>query len=173
MQKDFLPPLPTGISERKMFFRAVWFCLFGGSFPFGNTDTVTIEFSGGKYYFNARTSNARSLNRVHRWPTKIVANPDVGYTDGQVIFVAPSSALATTGFRDATADPTGVGPLILVPPGTWVAVRDVPAQTTVATGPGTGRTVWNGPQWPLPTADDPDADNVYWYFLSAYPSCVN
>lgn len=58
MGDNYKPPLPTGNSPVAMFARAVWFRLFGGEFPFGDTDTVKVDYTGGKYYFKTKLANS-------------------------------------------------------------------------------------------------------------------
>lgn len=53
--KDAKPQLPTGNSPRMFFMRCVWFALWGGRFPFANSDTVTVEFKNGHYSFKSKS----------------------------------------------------------------------------------------------------------------------
>jgi hypothetical protein len=54
--KDARPQLPSGKSPRMFFARCVWWALWGGRFPFANSDTVTVEYTAGHYYFKAKPS---------------------------------------------------------------------------------------------------------------------
>lgn len=56
MGDGYIPQLPTGTSRVMMFARAVWFRLFGGEFPFGDTPTVRVEYVASKYFFHAQFS---------------------------------------------------------------------------------------------------------------------
>ena len=56
MGKDARPQLPSGESPRMFFARCVWRCIWGGRFPFRDTDTVKVDNSGGFYSFNAKTA---------------------------------------------------------------------------------------------------------------------
>lgn len=90
-------------------------------------------------------------------PIELPVAPYPAYPEGNIINIQATHAIVTTGIRDA-ADPTG--PLIKSKAGLWVAMQDVPAQSTVS-----GNAVYNLPQFPLPTPDDYDDDTNFWYFL--------
>ena len=79
------------------------------------------------------------------------------YDEGSVIHIQPTHALVTTGIRDA-ANPSGG--LVKSKSGMWVAIRDVPPQTTVS-----GNPVWNLPQWPMPNLLNYDDPLNFWLFL--------
>jgi hypothetical protein len=96
-------------------------------------------------------------------------DPTLTYSAGKAAYVSPQSALATTGLMDLVA-----GVVTTVAPGTWLCVKNVPAQTTVA-----GVVKYNVPQ-PVPQLGAPagsplkgDADNanLFWIPLRTGGGC--
>lgn len=93
-----------------------------------------------------------------------------------VVYISPNNPLVTSGLYDIVS-----GETITAIAGLWVAVQDVPAQTTITVS-GSSVTAYNMPQLPYPGAGgtpsshpymgDLDGVNVFWAFISQAPVCV-
>lgn len=139
-----------------MFFaRCVWWCIWGGRFPFANTDTVTYEYTNGHYLFKTKPSRA-GFTGWH-FESTIEVDDTRRYPAQTVIHIQPTNALVTTGIRDA-ANPTG--PLVTACAGYWVATQAVPAKKSVS-----GNDVWNLPQYPYPVPTNMDDPANFWIYL--------
>jgi hypothetical protein len=147
MFKDGVPELPGGDGRLSFFKRCVWWAIWGGRFPFGNTDTVKIENIGGKYYFTA--NRVPSAPSGILWPPKIY-DVTAGYAQGQAVWVQAADTLTTTG-----ATYPGTGLTALSKAGLWIAIKAAPAGYF--------------PVAPYPSPDDPTASTMYWlYFGNLY-----
>ena len=50
MSRTYRPPRPEGESDEARYHQAVWDTLWGGKFPFKDTDTVRVDASPGSGY---------------------------------------------------------------------------------------------------------------------------
>ena len=167
MFKDGVPELPGGDGRLSFFKRCVWWAIWGGRFPFGNTDTVKIEHIGGKYYFTA--GKAAAVSAAGLWPwmhdTHRELDPTLKYTKGKCAYVSPENPLCTVGLTDLDTHEN-----VKATAGIWLALQDVPAKT------GAG---YNVPQDPMPSiggtvsgtplTGDADAAESYWILVK--PTC--
>lgn len=64
---SYKPLRPFGSGESWMFFKAVWDFLWGGKFPFKNTDTVKVEWDGTNYSFKAAPPKEGSGSNENVW----------------------------------------------------------------------------------------------------------
>lgn len=139
-----------------MFFaRCVWFALWGGKFPFANSNTVQFSYTNG--FYSAEAKPAKSGLLGWHFENKIEADNTRGYPAQTVIHIQPTDALVTTGIRDA-ANPSGG--LVTSCAGFWVSTQFVPSKTVVS-----GNDVWNLPQWPMPVPTNFDDPANYWIYL--------
>lgn len=104
--KDAKPQLPSGTSPRMFFMRCVWFALWGGRFPFGDTDTVKVDYIGGKYYFKIKPA---TINRTGSFRGEYDQTKSYGAGDTFKISTALTIAGATIaagyyGVRPAAPD---------------------------------------------------------------------
>lgn len=155
MSKDARPQLPSGNSPRMFFARCLWWCIWGGRFPFRDTDTVKVDNSGGFYSFTAKTSR-QGISGWH-FESKIEMNNTNSYPAQTIIHIQPTHDLVVTGIRDA-ANPTG--PLVTSCAGYWISTQAVSAKKTVG-----GNDVWNLPQDPYPDPTDLDNPANFWIYL--------
>jgi hypothetical protein len=170
MPKDAVPPIPEGFTLLSFLRRRVWDCLWGGKFPFASTDTVKVGWNGSDYFFTAQPARAGGgAGWDWMYASHKELDPTLTYSAGKAAYVSPQSALATTGLMDLVA-----GVVTTVAPGTWLCVKNVPAQTTVA-----GVVKYNVPQ-PVTQLGAPagsplkgDADNaaVFWIPLHTSGGC--
>ena len=147
MFKDGVPELPGGDGRLSFFKRCVWWSIWGGRFPFGDTDTVKIINEGGKYYFNAARPAVASIGIL--WPP-VIFDITAGYAKGQTVWVQSTDAIVTTG---VVYPPTGL--TALSKSGLWIALKAAPAGYF--------------PVAPYPSPDDPTDATMYWlYFGNLY-----
>lgn len=95
-------------------------------------------------------------NGSNDWANPIVYNQTTAYDKAKLVVIRPTDAIVTAGAIDVDS-----GVRVYAKAGLWKATRAVP----YAVNP-------HVPQWPLPTPDNPDAANVYWWPVSFYPTCV-
>lgn len=91
----------------------------------------------------------------------ILANPIIydhtkSYKRSRLVFIPPDAEVVSTGFMDADAEE-----IVTARPGLWISTRRV-APVVVEEEDDT----YHIPQWPLPTPNDPDAEDVYWMPVS-------
>lgn len=85
-------------------------------------------------------------------------NPDATYQDQQLVYVSPTSTVATTGLLDAST--SAVEKSI---PGIWVALQVVAPQS----GPS-----YYVPRLPMPVPGDMDSTDNYWVLVSQDAQCI-
>lgn len=107
--KDARPQLPSGNTPRMFFARCVWWCIWGGRFPFGDTDTVRIEHSNDLYFFHAKPSRGGGSTQ---FVIRGEYNPTATY---KLYDVCVISAGANAGTYVCISPCTGVHPTIGAP----------------------------------------------------------
>lgn len=94
------------------------------------------------------------------WANPIVYDHTRKYKKGELVVIRPTDAVVVTGVLDIAT-----GKFVKAMAGTWKATQDAAPETS-ETSP---LPIYHLPVWPLPTPNDPDAENVYWWPMSAYP----
>ena len=171
MAKHSTPDKPNGYSIGSFFRLAVWQMLFAGKLPIkGEGDVVVSWQSASNTYFIKATPSGGGGNGKWRWhPGVKEHDPATAYKTDEVVFISPDSAIVSTGIVDLVSNT-----LTRTPPGTWIAIKDVPAQVTIAAHDAVPETIkYNVPQL-LPTtgANLLDASTVYWHLLQEHNPCV-
>ena len=60
MPKNGIPQLPVGETPKFYFMRCLWFAIWGGKFPFVDSDTVKISWSNNGYSFRTAIKSSSS-----------------------------------------------------------------------------------------------------------------
>ena len=164
------PPRPFGSSKWAIAAQDIWDWMYDSKrVLFRDTpDTKWDKNADGTHTLNIRPSKGGGAPGISGWfwntPIELPAAPYPAVGKGAVIHLQSSHALVTTGIRDA-ANPTG--PLVKSFAGSYIAMRDVPAQATVS-----GNPVWNLPQSPMPTPGNWDDASNFWRFWPDPTGCT-
>ena len=155
---------------------AIWEMLFNGKFPF-------ISDSNGKWAWGATgyrytpnfPTGASGIGRGGiKWQTPYKElDPSIAVSKDTLVYISPKNPLVTDGMKDKVT-----GTVLFATPGIWLAIPDVPAQTS-DTPP-----KFNVPQDPPPGSNvsaptgtplkgDADASGVYWLLVQEYSYCPN
>jgi hypothetical protein len=169
MPKDAIPPLPEGYTLQSFFRKCVWYCLWGGRFPFANSDTVQVQWNGSAYSFKAapaRGGGATSGLWPWMYDTHRELDPSLVYSKGKCAYISPQNPLVTIGLVDLDS-----GATVQATAGTYLALQDIPAATAsgynVPTDPipGSGVAAPSG----SPLVGDADATTAKWLLIK--PVC--
>lgn len=137
---------------------------------FFDSPTVKFHVTTRGIRAHVRQSSVGGGNGKWRWhPGVKEHDPATAYKTDEVVFISPDSAIVSTGIVDLVSNT-----LTRTPPGTWIAIKDVPAQVTIAAHDAVPETIkYNVPQL-LPTtgANLLDASTVYWHLLQEHNPCV-
>lgn len=98
-----------------------------------------------------------------RWADPRLYDKETAYSRDEIVVVTPDNTVVTDGHEDPDSLET-----VYTQAGLWVCLRN-PKLIVPDTDP--VEYAIHTPQWPTPTADDPDAEDVYWWPISFYPLC--
>ena len=141
-----------------MFFaRCVWWCIWGGRFPFRDTDTVKVDNSGGFYSFNAKPSRNASQGVTCK-----TYDPTKACTAGVFYKLLDSDSIVATGIVCA-----GSATPVTAIAGKWLCLKSVP----VLANDGTDLAKYI-PTLPAASGSlDPDNADNYWEFFTPSQIC--
>jgi len=172
----FRPRKPSRAGARL----SVWEMLFGGKFPFVNTNSVKWRTIGNGYGADVVfPSSGGPSGGGWEWqtpkreldPNAPVAGPSGGiYT---AVNISPENPLVTAGMLDLTT-----GDNLAALAGIWMALKPVPAKVVNPPGKPAG-TYYNVPQLPAvnavsgsPLAGDMDNPGLYWALIRQFTACT-
>ena len=159
------PPKPEGYSLQSFFRRCVWEALWGGKFPFADTNTVKFSWNGSSYQAEAAPpGRGGGVSGVH-WQSPRELDPSVAVEQDTLVYISPNNPICTVGLTDLA-----LGVNTKATAGIWLALQAVPAKSGSS---------YRVPQDPIPSnggavagsplSGDADSTSAYWILIK--PVC--
>lgn len=166
MAREGIPKLPSGQTPKFFFMRCLWFAIWGGKFPFQDTDTVKCIFENGYYGFKAAPqNNGGGSGWFWRKGSRLYGDPAKNsYQENQVVKILETDSIVTAGIVCA-----GSATPVKAQPGKWVATRNV--KSLKNDGTDNPALIPQIPQ--LSGSLDPDNAGNFWELITPSSVCLD